>query len=412
METVADKEIIFKVLWVDDEINDLEDVICEFKDTYQESGKIYSLNVEPVTNWEDAKKLLEADIREIDPEKKFIAVILDANCKVKKDDEANMSKFLIEVLKSVWIYKKPYFIFSGQGQEKILAYIDFDESDPDYLWKKEHNKAFYSKTTDCDALKKNIIEYGIRQTEYKIRNELYSVVFDGIKKIGFDNEVRKEVEENIIDLLKPIHFGGCSTKDYTRRASCIRESVEHIFRSMYVHGMLPKGYVNSQERNRVNFNGCFKILCEKYLPPIAREAVPSMKSLISKFHHTGDNFHEYYNNNGNSYLVCSVVFWLCDFIVWYSNYVDKHGKEENEGKWKEEATLINDIGMDGKLHWSHDKWVIKKYNGEEILVDEKEGARKKGKYIEGMDCNFILKEFKSKERGVQRYAICIDPVYT
>lgn len=421
----TNKIVTFQILWVDDEIESekLKDMY-EFyfpEEVYDEKlGISYSLKVTTASNWEDAKERLEEDkhLREDDPEK-FIAIILDALCKCKRDSIPDIGVFLMNVLPGVKEYKKPYFIFSGAGPgSESLYLLEYEKSDPDYKWKKKH-KPFYNKNikADYDALKSNIIEYGKTREKHKLKYEYYRKVFDCIEDLGLEQNAKKEVEDNLNALLMPIQYGGAAHKDYVKNAACVRKSVEHIFRSMHTNGMLPKGYVHSGERNRVNLNASFNHLLTFYLPGITNSITASIKSLISIFLHTHpkDGVDSYVDNTRSPFLLHIAVFWLCDFIMWYAMILKDPKKKEKDNNWKENKNLPECEGHEGTLHWNdgENKWMIY-YNGEYIPVDMKnpeDEARNPNKYSEGMECNFLLKNVKSLNNPKpKRYAMCIDPI--
>lgn len=414
----TNKIVAFPVLWVDDEIDDLIDMYEGFfsEEVYDEkSGIAYSLNVTPVSNWKDAKELLEEDeyLRDDDPEK-FIAIILDAKCKFERDSKADMLGFLPNVMVAIKKYKLPYFIFSGQGQERLLPSLVPQVSDPDYKWKKDH-QPFYRKLIEEDqvALKANIIEYGKNRKKHKLKYEYYREVFDRIETIGLDENAKKEVEDNLTALLMPIQYGGSTHKDYVQNAACVRKSVEHIFRSMNPNGMLPKGYVNSSELHRVNLNASFTHLLKYYLPGITNSITASIKSLISVFLHTmpEDGFDSYVDKTRSPFLLYSAVFWLCDFIMWYAMILkDPNKMKDKENRWREETKKLDLEGKDGTLHWDaeHKIWTIS-HNGVSFRVDKKNpenGAEDFSKYSEGMECVFLL-----KSGGNYKYAMRIDPIF-
>lgn len=417
----TNKIVTFQILWVDDEIESekLKDMY-EFyfpEEVYDEkSGISYSLKVTTASNWEDAKVLLEEDkyLKDDDPER-FIAIILDALCKCKRDSVPDIGVFLMNVLPGVKEYKIPYFIFSGAGPgSESLYLLEYEKSDPDYKWKKKH-KPFYSKNikADYDALKANIIEYGKNRKKHKLKYEYYREVFDRIETIGLDENAKKEVEDNLTALLMPIQYGGSTHKDYVQNAACVRKSVEHIFRSMNPNGMLPKGYVNSSELHRVNLNASFTHLLKYYLPGITNSITASIKSLISVFLHTmpEDGFDSYVDKTRSPFLLYSAVFWLCDFIMWYAMILkDPNKMKDKENRWREETKKLDLEGKDGTLHWDaeHKIWTIS-HNGVSFRVDKKNpenGAEDFSKYSEGMECVFLL-----KSGGNYKYAMRIDPIF-
>ena len=76
--------ILYKVLWVDDD----ESIV----DGYRVKAEAhYKIALDPAPNWESAEKMLHEHFRE------YSAIILDANCKLKREDSTPSHLFLGQV---------------------------------------------------------------------------------------------------------------------------------------------------------------------------------------------------------------------------------------------------------------------------------------------------------------------------
>lgn len=381
--------VTFKVLWVDDEPQSiLSDASITFPqpEVIGDSGIMYNIEAEIVTCWEDAEK-------ELSKSNDFIALILDGNCNVGKENDPKISKFIFAVQDRLRkIGSQLYcFYYSGQGIETDLKNLPKNIDDPDYEWKEEHNQNFYSKPLHINDLKTNIIKYGISLTARRIKYELYQDLFRRIHLL----DLHSEVEKFMVDLLEPIHFGKIKNQDYLARAVYIRLCIEHLFRSMYKNGMLPRSCVNSNEREKVNINGSFSHIKKYFIPPVLMEVVSGNGTFINKYLHTKPNRSEHiisYSSDTNSiYLVRSLTFWLCDLIMWYSHHMDTHSVHQNIKEW--EKDIANPDGYEGILHWNQSNhiWEVE-FQRRLFRLDNKEpDFDVESSYTNGQKCFFFLK---------------------
>lgn len=393
MET---QEIIFKVIWVDDQ---MEKLIDEkegfFEKPVQIDGLSYRLDIQGVTCWDKAEKILWSSAGN-----DIIAVILDAKCKItddKKEDKLDMTNFLFHATNKLSAnFKIPYFIYSGSGDDGETLKIDFwrQKDDPDIKWKEDNGRGYYSKTIDGDriALKENIIAYGRRsQQAYKIKKELYRDLFRCISEL----KMNPFVEEKMVDLLVPFHFGEIENMKYlVDKVNVVRKIIEYIFKSMTEKGMLPHEYAN--DNNQVNIHGSFTLLINCFIPKPLKGITKNISFLLNEFHHapkgndtkSDNDIISYQENVKSNFLLKSIVFWLCDFIKWYywhSNY----SKEENIEKVKE-------YHKEGYLVWDKmcSRWMVN-FDKEYSKVDSHvPGYNNPETYRNNQLCKFYLNDNK------------------
>lgn len=74
------EDTFYKVLWVEDDLSIIE--------SYQITAEAKDIELDVATNWEEAEKKLRINFNE------YSAIILDAQCKIKKDDKVASKLFL------------------------------------------------------------------------------------------------------------------------------------------------------------------------------------------------------------------------------------------------------------------------------------------------------------------------------
>lgn len=321
-----------QVLWVED-----DPVVIE---QYPLKAENFDLQLVAYPCWDDAKAALENDFD------RWSAIILDAKCKYHRDSEDNAVVFLREALKDIAIIcgKRgriiPWYILTGGDTTEVSDSINDERMKWDFDW----NKKYYSKNTDNDMLYRRIRNHARISPRLQIQQIYYKDVFDAIKELDLNDNVEFFLE----DLLSEIHFPELDNKDYNDKYKKVRQIVEYIFRSMMQKGLLPpQCKINLTSSNRIlsgqnimegKGNDAVVIVeVEKaVLPKIIQD------NIIHMIHTAGSDVHseegadtnskhitEYLKDVGNtSYLLKSYALQLCDVILWYKNYIDKHNDEE------------------------------------------------------------------------------------
>lgn len=350
------------VLWVENDPSVTESLP-------REAEMIADLILHPVESWEEAEKELISDYN------KWQAIILDAKCKFKNDDADLASRFLVNAmdrLREITASKGtiPWYVLSGQGEEDIRDLIPLKRLEWDASWDKLVNRPFYSKVKKVKWGDLELDEYAVLflrikdyvthySHELQLKNDYYPDVFKALDNLGLPSEA----EGYLIDLLEPIHFKNTTSKDYNHRYIDLRKIFEHIFRSMVENGILPKFIVSkSNGKDEVNLSwssiylGCEqpKVLDEtvqnsetKFWSKVSREGEPLLPRQLAEFvksavFQTGGAVHtskseaaismnldKYLPHVGMSnYMLKSLSLSMCDFILWYHNYLLAHPDAE------------------------------------------------------------------------------------
>ena len=347
-----------QVLWVEDD----PEIISDFP---EDAIEIAGIELHSFPCWEDAEVELENNYERWD------AIILDAKCRYLRTDADKADKFLGHVIPKIerMFNRKnrtiPWYVLSGQGEDDIRDIIpDTNEWDAD--WLRIKNRRFYSKNDKVrlggvEKYERDVLYSRIRtqvmyyRHDMQIEHNLYPDVFSALDRL----DLASEVGYYLMPLLEPIHFGGTSNADYNHRYMNLRKALENIFRHMVNKGILPRGIISNGAKDNVNLSwsslflgaeqpenidlmpeSSEKNFWTKYerltdTPIIPRQLAEWLKSAIFQTGgaaHTSTGKEERHMNlekylshvNQSPYMLRSLAMGLCDFILWYDNFIKKH----------------------------------------------------------------------------------------
>lgn len=357
------RDKIIQVLWVDDD--------PLITDAYpREAEMLEGIEIVPFLCWEDAEEALEDDYNRWD------AILLDAKCSFRRGDPDKAPRFLMNVFRRIESLAKaknrtiPWYVLSGQGEDDIHDLIPVEiEWDSD--WSRISNRRFYSKNGTVQIGGKQIQErhalYRRIKTQVihnnpklQIEYDEYPDVFHALDRLGLECEVGFY----LMPLLEAIHFHGTTNDDYNHRYVDIRKALEGIFRHMVEKGVLPPTIISKGAKETVNLSWSSLFLggsqpedpdslsdfdSEKKFwtkierltegPIVPKQLADWLKSAIfqtggAAHTTTADeemamNLEKYLPHVGSSpYMLRSLVMGLCDFILWYDNFIKNHPDEE------------------------------------------------------------------------------------
>lgn len=348
---------LIQVLWVED-----DPLITK---AFPIEAAAVNLELVPFGCWKDAEEALKSDFN------RWSAIVLDAKCKYKKDSQDNAAVFLTQAMHSIDTICQshhrmiPWYVLSG-GSEEDLNDLIIDSREQ---WDSDWPKKFYSKTTDREMLFHRIRYHAKLSPERQVRLLLYPDVFHAIEIADLDSEVDAMME----DLLVPIHQADKTAEDYNNKMTLIRKCIEHIFRSMAKHGILPNqkqgdSYVLhkvlTDSRGAINTTWCSMILSgrdvndrkgkavieseESILPNTIKDSLHRLIEIAASYEHAinKDANEEQRKNSRQTaefldyigdapYLLRSMTMELCCVILWYAHYLADHEDEErNALNWE------------------------------------------------------------------------------
>ena len=346
---MANNEIM-KVLWVDNDPSVVEGT--------QQRAEQYNIDLPCYPNWEVAETELKDHFNE------YSAIILDANCEFSADsvEDKTFLAYVLPRLSKLFGEKHteiPWYVLSAGTMEQFDLVLQMVNNDD----RKKHNddwgpllyfkdKRYDDGTTDLDRLFLNIRQSDENSYQTKIRT-LYSDVFRTISEKN--NRLDKEIENILIPVLISLHFPetireNTSYQDFTQ----LRQVIEYLLRACHQTGLLPdecalNGKINIQESLRYLSGENTKHLGVRYgsyergdhlFPQIVSENLQQILNTANACVHTADenpdeskNVVDYLDTIGGDRQLYSFALELCDVIVWYGKYIQKHPDREKNRRW-------------------------------------------------------------------------------
>lgn len=346
---MANNEVM-KVLWVDNDPSVVEGT--------QQMAEQYNIDLPCFPNWEAAEVELKDHFNE------FSAIILDANCEFSADsvEDKTFLAYVLPRLSKIFGEKHaeiPWYVLSAGTMDEFDLVLQMVNNDD----RKKHNedwgpllyfkdKRYEDGSTDLDKLFLNIRQSDDNSYQTKIR-AIYSDVFRTISEKN--NKLDKEIENILMPTLIALHFPETRTEDASLSDfTQLRQVIEYLFRACNQTGLLPdectlNGKINIQESLRYLSGENTKHLGVRYgsyergdhlFPQIVSENLQQILNTANSCVHTADenpdeskNVVDYLDTVGGERQLYSFVLELCDVIVWYGKYVQKHPDREKNRRW-------------------------------------------------------------------------------
>lgn len=243
-------EITYKVLWVDDRITAPSYII-----PFQNKAEDYDIDLCPISNWEEASKLLYEHFEE------YSAIILDAECKMNASDPEE-SHFIHKVLPSLTsLFGKkqttiPWYILSAGTMEDFdtaMSIAQYNHNEYEEEW----GRMVYSKTASAqnenspERLFENIKKVASNQTA----NKVLARYQDTFQYLGEGKLIDKEARSIMLKMLCQLHYPE-ENSHFEYQGNPLRKVMEHLYRAAHKYGLLPdqcfdnRGQLNLLEANR------------------------------------------------------------------------------------------------------------------------------------------------------------------
>lgn len=337
---IEDLDYTVRVLWVEN-----DPIVL---DAYPLEADQYGIELVPVSCWDDAERELKKNYQRWD------AIILDAKCKVHNDSMDKANSFLVTAFSSLAGLAaenssiKPWFVLSGGEEEEIADLIPETREQ----WDVDRPQKYYQKALSAER-KELWRRIPLIVKDYsnvvKLKSGPCKDVFRAIKECGMPDAV----ENYMLCLLLPIYFETTLKADYNDRFHYARKIIEHLFRSMVDHRIMPAALF---PYGKVNLTWCCKFLMGKpsveskveiYNQIMTRVMAGNLLNIVnvsgSLLHSPGadeeksKDIHPYFEQVSKSpFLLQSFALQLCDVFIWYNMFLAEHRDAEiNALNWNE-----------------------------------------------------------------------------
>lgn len=349
-----EENIMYKVLWVDDQTRDENNGLTDFYDGWQKKAENYNIELVPCDNWEDAEVLLRRDFDE------YSAVILDAHCKIRSSD-IEREEFITSILPSltnIFVEKQrylPWYILSAGTMENfefIVRSAQYHHLTPEEEW----GKMLYLKDAinGSEQSPSRLFENIQRVAKDKASNIVLYRHSDTFCYLGKDKLIDARARTLMLRMLSALYYPEDNTK-YEYAGNSLRKVLEYLFRSARVKGLLPDeffsgdnvvvqyaslfmaGYNVNYEVNGIkkeirwgnpSSNPKIKVGEAIFTPDIAY-SVNGIRKYTNKESHTNED-EPWYIDAECKDIFFSYVLQMCYVIKWFGKYVESHPNvEEN-----------------------------------------------------------------------------------
>lgn len=307
-----------KLLLIDDEWKEKPDIIGEF-----EQEGFY---VKAFESHEEGIEHLKQNLHS------YVAVILDAKVKNKKDDtHANLigltaSRDYLEKLNETQYL--PYFIYTAQPDG--YDWVTFEQLYGDY----------YVKGTDNEQLFADIRDRIENKKEYILRRK-YNVPFE----VCTDRYIGDEAAKTLMNALVIMEYGPLPT-NFEELLTPIRKVGERLFGGFNKLGFLPDEVLKGQ--GWINKSGSFLMgehssyrLRNPILSPVISFLLRSFLAITQDVSHTDTpgtlklKADAHLREFPTPYLYSVAVFQLLEILIWFKRFADENPDvAKNKSRWE------------------------------------------------------------------------------
>lgn len=337
----------YKVLWFDDEWEELEEISEEALD--------FDIELIGVSNAEKGLEMLNNL-------ENFDAVLLDGrfykDANQIKNDESDKAFGMVakELDKRVGSNNFiPWFILSGQPsfvkEDNKLVEL-FEDNSKAWGGDKVHDK----NDDDNTSLWKDMVK-AIETTDSYIIKKKYSAVFQVIT----NGTIAKEHNSRLISVIQNIH-----NPDQINNAidlfNPLRKIIEGVKDKMIDLNIIPSdlpfnklSYFVAGEHNQYSFK-------KEIAPPVIKHLFKNVIPILQEASHGKKemllSLEEFHHSTNRSYLYSSTAYQVMEILIWFNEYVAENSdKEENRKIWSipevteesDEESEINESWIEGEI---------------------------------------------------------------
>ena len=301
-----------RVIWLDDDIHavKLRPTVAKFRNSFD------IIECENIDEFRDKSQRFEWD-----------AAILD----VLNADESPE-----DVIASITIVGKDKLWFVFSGQDSITQQDNFVKK---LLSKKEYIRSYvshpiYEKSTHNDQLIEDINNAVKNQRMWQVENQ-----YEEVLKIADTLLDDKDCKKHLLDILSAT--SGVTTIDSHLYYNKIRVILEWMFRAARKQGLLHDKCFDARDHINLTDASLYMagkatlhsgVICKQaHFPVTLADNVKFILEVTGGASHTTEvderdvpNLTAYWASIKTPYLLYSLVFMLCDVLIWFNDYVAAH----------------------------------------------------------------------------------------
>lgn len=335
-------DVTYKVLWVDDD----ESIVV----STQLNAEDYNIMLDHYTNWQDAEKVLRKNFHE------YSAVILDANCKIRRDslEQEEFITAILPSLLSIFGEKRqyiPWYILSAgtmSNFESVVKGAKYQHSNHESEW---GNMLYLKDALDESPQSPNKLFENIQRVAMDMSSNIvlyrHSDVFE---YLGEGKIIDERARTIMLKMLSALYYPQENIK-YEYAGNPLRKVVEYIFRSARRQGLLAEECFDKDDHIQLldasrymgglntNFYEGRTVKGQiRWGTPgkgkdgaegdsvFTRDIAMIVKNTLnysSSDSHTDENKPYFIDENNKEYFF-AYVMQLCHLIKWYGKYVVEH----------------------------------------------------------------------------------------
>lgn len=372
-------EIFYKVLWVEDDLSII--------DAYQSRADRKDIELDVATNWEDAEEKLRINFNE------YSAIILDAQCKIKKEDTVATKFFLGHVsirLSRIFGEKHkfiPWYILSAGTMDDFGVVLDLINTEERQNYNSVWGRLKYIKGVNEDPNNDKVL-----QEDILFENIKRVASSTGINTVLFrHSEVFKYLGEEhvfgylkarkyMLKMLSSLYYPE-ENLNFEYEGNPLRKVIEYIFREANKFGLLPDECIDAHRHVTLSESSKYMAGKEanikeggilKYKVRFGKEGesifnneiamiIKNILDYSSNDSHTNED-DPYIIEEDKKEIFFGYVLQLCHAIKWIGEYIDSH---QDVASNRSKITIIKDSDSSAKTSTKKDK------NGTNQVVTEK-----------------------------------------
>ena len=340
-------EVIYKVLWVDDQARDENDELTDFYEGWQLKAGNYNIELVPFDNWEEAEHSLRKDFDE------YFAIILDAYCKIHKYDieQEELITAVLPSLTNIFGEKRRvnpwYLLFAGTMSNfgKIVNGARYQHSKHEEDW---GNLLYLKGVEEGDNSPVILFENIVRVAKDLVMNVVLYRHHDTFCYLGENKLIDARARKLMLRMLSALYYPEDNIK-YEYAGNPLRYVLEYFFRSARDKGFLPDIFFE-RDREAVQLASLFMAgynvkytdgeisrvirwgkpssdpktkVGESIFDSEIRSCVNNIRLFTNADSHTSEE-EPWYIDEERKDIFFGYVLQMCHVIKWFGKYVETH----------------------------------------------------------------------------------------